>query len=431
MRKIIATALLLLSVGASAQTYETKFARPVNDVMKDVSRRFGVKFKFDKNVDTVGVKLTYADFRVRPYSLEQTLDNICKHYDWNWWKQSDNLYKIKLYEYPRRHEDEGRMMLDYLSSLYNNKVEWESRRDSLRREVRQRLELDAFLDSCVLGKPLLSKIRKHDGYTTQNICIELTPGQHLFGTIYASTKKGKHALIVCPDGHWPMRYRKDEQQRLGTLARMGAVCVDFDLYGWGESEKEVGAEAHHTSRAHVYQAACGYVLLDYMLKNRKDIDPERVGVMGGSGGGTHTVLLSLLDERVTASAPVVHLASHFDGGCPCESGKPVQLAAGGTCEPELAAVMAPKPMLIVSDGGDWTSSVPTLEFPFLQRIYGFYDAKDKVRNVHLPNERHDFKENKRQAVYEFFADVFGLDRQMLDESKITIEPDEMLKSLYK
>ena len=415
----------------NAQTYETKFARPVNDVMKDIAQRFGMKFKFDKNVDTVGVQLTYADFRIRPYSLEKTLDNICKHFDWNWWKQSDNLYKIKVYEYPRRHEDEGRMMLDYLSTLYNNKGQWEARRDSLRREVREKLELDQYLNACVSGKPLLSKVRKHDGYTTQNICIELTPGEHLFGTIYASTKKGKHALIVCPDGHWPMRYRQDEQQRLGTLARMGAVCVDFDLYGWGESEKEVGAEAHHTSRAHVYQAACGYVLLDYMLKNRKDIDPERVGVMGGSGGGTHTVLLSLLDERVTASAPVVHLASHFDGGCPCESGKPVQLAGGGTCEPELAAVMAPKPMLIVSDGGDWTSSVPTIEFPYLQRVYGFYDAKSQVRNVHLPNERHDFKENKRQAVYDFFIDVFGLDRTMLDESKVTIEPDEMLKSLYK
>ena len=412
----------------TAQTYETQFERPVSEVMQDVQKRFGVKFKY--NVDTVGKRLPYADFRVRPYSIEMTLDNICKYFDWNWWKQSDNLYKIKPYEYPRRHEAEGKMMLDYLSGLYHNKAQWEARRDSLRKEVRQRLELDAFLDSCTL-KPLLSKVRKHDGYTTQNICIELTPGQHLFGTIYASTKKGKHALIVCPDGHWPYRYRKDEQQRLGTLARMGAVCVDFDLYGWGESEKEVGAEAHHTARAHVYQAACGYVLLDYMLKNRKDIDPERVGVMGGSGGGTHTVLLSLLDERVTASAPVVHLASHFDGGCPCESGKPVQLSAGGTCEPELAAVMAPKPMLIVSDGGDWTSSVPTLEFPYLQRIYSFYDAKDKVRNVHLPNERHDFKENKRQAVYDFFIDVFGLDRSMLDESKITIEPDEALKSLYK
>ena len=440
MRKLIVAVLLTASsVSSMAQTFETRYERPVHDLMDDVATRFGVKFKFDANVDTAGKRLPYADFRVRPYSLEMTLDNICKFFDWNWWKQSGNLYKIKLYEYPRRHEQEGKMMLDYLSSLYGNKAQWEARRDTLRREVRQRLELDKFLDSCVVTKDkkgnlqrpvTLSKIRKHDGYTTQNICIELTPGQHLFGTIYASLKKGKHALIVCPDGHWPYRYRKDEQQRLGTLARMGAVCVDFDLYGWGESEKEVGAEAHHSSRAHVYQAACGYILLDWMLTHRNDIDTTRVGVMGGSGGGTHTVMLSLLDQRVTASVPVVHIASHFDGGCPCESGKPVQLAAGGTCEPELAAVIAPKPMLIVSDGGDWTSTTPTMEYPFIQRIYNFYGAKDKVRNVHLPNERHDFRENKRQAVYDFFIDVFGLDGTMLDESKIEIEPDDVLKSLY-
>lgn len=444
MRKLFVAALMAVSAVAMAQTFETSYERPVHDIMQDVSKRFGVKFKFDGNVDTVGKRLPYADFRVRPYSLEMTLDNICKYFDWNWWKQHETLYKIKRYEYPRRHEQEGKMMLDYLSTLYNNKAEWEARRDSLRREVRQRLELDLFLDSCVVvkdkkGNPqrpvILSKIRKHDGYSTQNICIELTPGQHLFGTIYSplktSSRRGGFPLIVCPDGHWPYRYRADEQQRLGTLARMGAVCVDFDLYGWGESEKEVGKEAHQTSRAHVYQAACGYILLDWMLTHRKDIDPKRVGVMGGSGGGTHTVLLSLLDERVTASAPVVHLASHFDGGCPCESGKPVQLSGGGTCEPELAATFAPKPLLVVSDDGDWTSSVPRLEYPYLQRIYGFYGATDKVRNVHLPGERHDFKENKRQAVYDFFIDVFGLDRTMLDESKITIEPDDALKSLYK
>ena len=423
-----------------AQTFETRYERSVHDLMTDVQQRFGVKFKFDGKVDTVAKRLPYADFRVRPYSLEMTLDNICKYFDWNWWKQTDKLYKIKPYEYARRHEQEGKMMLDWLSSLYHNQAEWEARRDTLRREVRQRLELDAFLDSCVVVKDkkghaerpvILSKVRRHDGYTTQNICIELTPGQHLFGTIYSPLTSHHSPLIICPDGHWPMRYRKDEQQRLGTLARMGAVCVDFDLYGWGESEQEVGAEAHHTSRAHVYQAACGYILLDWMLTHRKDIDHQRVGVMGGSGGGTHTVLLSLLDERVTASAPVVHLASHFDGGCPCESGKPVQLSAGGTCEAELAAVMAPKPMLIVSDGGDWTSSVPTLEFPYLQRIYGFYGAQNQVRNVHLPNDRHDFNEHKRQAVYDFFIDVFGLDRTMLDEEKVTIIPDGDLKTLYK
>ena len=207
---------------------------------------------------------------------------------------------------------------------------------------------------------------------------------------------------------------------------MGAVCVDFDLYGYSQSAAEVGS--HHSSRAHIFQAACGMVLLDYMLKNRKDIDPQRVAVNGGSGGGTHTVLLTLLDDRITASAPVVHVASHFDGGCPCESGMPIQLAGGGTCEAELAAIIAPKPLLLVSDGGDWTSTTPELEYPFIQRIFDFYGAKENVRNVHLPDERHDFGPNKRQAVYDFFADVFGLDRTMIDESKVTIEPKEMMQT---
>ena len=427
MRKILTTAVMLLAMQASSQNYETQYSRPVSNVMKDVAKRFGVKFKFDSNVDTAGIMLTYADFRVRPYSLEQTLDNICKHFDWNWWKQSGNTYKIKRYEYPRRHEDEGRQMLDYLAAKYHNTQEWEARRTILKKEVRERLEIDAFLDSCVKdAKPILSKVRRHDGYTTQNICIELTPGQHVFGTIYSSLKKGRKPLIVCPDGHWPSRYRDDEQQRLATLARMGAICVDFDLYGYSQSAAEVGD--HHSARAHIFQAACGLKLLDYMLTNRKDIDPIRVAANGGSGGGTHTVLLALLDDRITASAPVVHVASHFDGGCPCESGMPVQLAGDGTCEAELAAVIAPKPLLLVSDGGDWTSSNPKLEYPFIQRIFGFYGASDNVRNIHLPDERHDFGPNKRQAVYDFFADIFGLDRSMVDESKVTIEPEKVMQT---
>ena len=112
---------LMMMVGmlleALAQSYETQYRRPVNNVMQDIAKRFGVKFRFDSDVDTAGVMLTYADFRIRPYSLEQTLDNICKHLGWNWWKQNGNLYRIKLYEYPRRHVDEGRQMLDYLAAI--------------------------------------------------------------------------------------------------------------------------------------------------------------------------------------------------------------------------------------------------------------------------------------------------------------------------
>lgn len=421
-----------------APRYDTQFSRPLAETARQVERQFHVRLKFD-GIDTAGLRLPYADFRLRPYSLDETLTNICAAYDWKWYPNpiaAERPYKsvrIKPYDYPRRRADEGRQMLEYLSSLYGDRAQWERRREALRRDVRRRLGIDAFLDSCIQQpRVLLSKRRRHDGYTMQNICIPLMDGLHLFGTIYAPTvrRKDGHALIICPDGHWqPGRYRAAEQLRLASLARMGAVCADFDLYGWGESAREVGR--HDVPRAHVYQAACSLKLLDWLLSHYEGIDPRRVGVCGGSGGGTHTVLLALLDDRIQASAPVVHVASHFDGGCPCESGMPVQLAAGGTCEAELCALIAPRPLLLVSDGGDWTATTPTLELPFIRRIYGFYGASAQVRNVHLPDERHDFEASKRHAVYDFFAEVFALDRRRADESKVTIEPSEQMKSLYK
>ena len=414
----------------SQNDYQGHFTRSLHDVMAEVSQRWGVKFKY--NVDTIGKRLPYADFRIRPYSLEETLTNICKYFDFNWWKQNDKFYKIKPYEYPRRHMEEGEKMLAYLQTLYHDRSQFEARRDSVRKEVRKLLEIDAYMDSLVHKKPILGKVRRYDGYTVQNICIETLPGEHLFGSIYTPATKGKHPLIICPDGHFGGgRYRADEQQRLGTLARMGAICVDFDLYGWGQSEAEYGKNAHQTDRAHVIQALNAEVLLDYMWNNRKDVDKKRIGVNGGSGGGTHTILLTVLDDRIAAAAPTVNLASHFDGGCPCESGKPIQLSGGGTCNAELLAFFAPKPLLVVSDGGDWTASVPTLEYPYLQQIYGFYGAKDKVENVHLPNERHDYGVNKRNANYEFFIKVFGLDRSKWDESKVIVEKPEILQSKIK
>lgn len=396
--------------------------------MEDVGRQFNVRFKY--NVDTVGLRLPYADFRIRPYSIDETLSNICKYFDFNWWDQGKGTYKIKPYEYPRRHTAEGAQMLQYLSTLYRNRAEFEARRDSVKREVRRLLQIDAYQDSLVHGKPILGKVRHYDGYTVQNICMETLPGEHVYGSIYTPASKGRHPLIICPDGHFNGgRYRKDEQLRLGTLARMGAICVDFDLYGWGQSELEYGKESHQTDRAHVIQALNAEVLLDYMWMHRKDVDKTRVGVNGGSGGGTHTVLLTVLDDRITAAALTVNLASHFDGGCPCESGKPVQRAGGGTCNPELLAFFAPRPVQVVSDDGDWTASVPTLEYPFLQRIWGFYDAKEKVENVHLAGERHDYGPNKRKANYDFFARVFALDRTKCDEGKVTVVPPEVLQSV--
>lgn len=428
MKRLLLSGMALLwMASAGAQTYETRFARSLHDVLNDLSVRFGVRFKYD--VDTVGRVLPYADFRVRPYSLEESLTNVLAPFDYKYVKQREKLYKIKPYEYARRTEADGEKLLTYLSGLYDGQAAWEQRKEVLHAEVRQRLGWDEIKAQAVKGKkPICSRVRKYNGYSVQNFALETLPGLYVCGSVYRPLTKGPHAFILCPNGHFAQgRYREDQQQRMGTLARMGAICVDYDLYGWGESALQVGAAAHHTSDAHVIQALNGCLILDYMLATEA-IDPTRIGVNGGSGGGTQTVLLTVLDPRFTAAAPVVSLSAHFDGGCPCESGKPIQLAGGGTCNAELAALFAPRPLLVVSDGGDWTASVPRLEYPFLQRIYGFYAAADRVDNVHLPAEGHDFGPNKRHAVYDFFARVFALDAAKIDETKVTIEPENALKS---
>ena len=95
-KKLVMTILALLPMLQSeAQTFDNHYTRSLNDEMGRIEKRFNVKFKY--NVDTVGLKLPYADFRVRAYSIEETLDNICKYFDFNWWNQGKGVYKIKPY----------------------------------------------------------------------------------------------------------------------------------------------------------------------------------------------------------------------------------------------------------------------------------------------------------------------------------------------
>ena len=137
--KLLGAVFFILSpLAVNAQSYETQFTRSLSDVFEDVQKQFGIRLKY--NVDTVGLKLPYADFRIRPYSVEETLKNLCAPFDFVPWDQGKGLWKIKHYEYPRRKPEDGKKLIAYLNTLYNNKAEWEARKDSLRREVRQRLD---------------------------------------------------------------------------------------------------------------------------------------------------------------------------------------------------------------------------------------------------------------------------------------------------
>ena len=116
MKKQLLWCMAALSFSAaSAQTYETRFARPLSDVLNDVAARFQVRLKYD--VDTVGRVLPYADFRIRPYSLEETLQNVFSPTEFKFERQKKQVYRIRPYEYYRRTPADGEKLLAWLNSI--------------------------------------------------------------------------------------------------------------------------------------------------------------------------------------------------------------------------------------------------------------------------------------------------------------------------
>jgi hypothetical protein len=416
---------------ASWQSSDSAYQRPLRAVLDDLAAQFKVRLKIPAEL-VDGKILKYADWRLRPWSLEQSLTNVLTPFDLVFVKEFEGVYKIKAFEYARRNEAAGKEYLDYLRTLYDDLPSWEARKHELKSCLQEAVGLYP-MPKATGSKPIVTGKRTFDGYTIENVALEVLPGVYTMGSVYKPLKAKKCPIVLNPCGHFgDERYRPDMQCRLAMLAKMGAIAVSYNLFGWGESMLQFKYEWHRTSIAQTIQTLNAIRWMDY-LTGLKNADPARIAITGGSGGGSQTMLVTAIDDRITCSVPVVMTSSWFSGGCPCESGMPVHLCGGGTNNAEIAAICAPRPLLIVSDGKDWTSAVPTLEFPFIQRIFGFYGKSDCVENAHFPKEGHDYGVSKRQAVYTFLAKHLILNTQGLlkpdgtfDESNIAIEPKEAL-----
>ncbi len=327
-------------------------------------------------------------------------------------------------------EGQGAARLEALAKRMNSVRDWQQHADSIRTQIRKGMELEVFPARTPLNPRYRNK-KVLDGYTVESVVFESLPGFFVTGNLYKPSgklKKRSLAVILCPHGHFPdpndyARFRKDMQIRCASLAKMGAVVFAYDMVGWGESVQL----PHNYPKVLAFQTWNSMRAIDFLL-TLPEADPDRVAVTGASGGGTQTFMVAALDDRIKVSVPVVMVSAHFFGGCMCESGMPVH-KNGNTVysNTEIACVVAPKPMLWVSDGSDWTKNNPTVEYPFARHIYKLYNKESLVQNVHLASEEHDYGQNKRLAMYEFMAKHLGLNASKItgaggqvDESFVTV-----------
>ena len=306
-------------------------------------------------------------------------------------------------------EQGGKIMLAKFSAYYSDKISWIKRADSIKANILTGAKLTQLPAKCPLNVIRRNK-KTLGGYSVENIAFESLPGFYVTGNLYLPEKfNGKIPAVLYPHGHWsnPVEYGRfmnDTQTGCATLARMGAAVFAYDMVGFGESFPC----KHETAQALRIQTWNSIRVVDFFL-SLGFTDEKRIAVTGASGGGTQSFLIAAIDDRIDLSIPVVMVSAHFFGGCVCESGMPVhKLGSFHTNNVEIAASFAPKPMLLISDGNDWTRNTPKVEFPYIRNIYNYFDSANNIENAHFENEMHDYGYTKRVAMYNFISSHFNL-----------------------
>ena len=323
-------------------------------------------------------------------------------------------------------EEQGAAKLASLQQRLKTERDWRQRADSIRAHVRRGMDLEVYPAKTPLNPRIRNK-KTFDGYTVESVVFESLPGFFVTGNLYkpaGKLRKKSLAVILSPHGHFPEeddygRFQRDVQSRCAAMAKMGALVFAYDMVGWGESVQL----PHKDPRVLTFQTWNSIRALDFML-SQPEADAERVAVTGASGGGTQTFMLAAVDERVKVSMPVVMVSAHFFGGCSCESGMPVH-KNGDTVytNAEIACAIAPKPLLLVSNGSDWTKNNGTVEYPFARHVYGLFGKEANVSHTHLPTEGHDYGRSKRMPAYHFLSEHLGLDIKKITAQDGSIKED--------
>ncbi|MBP95639.1 hypothetical protein CMK18_06780 [Candidatus Poribacteria bacterium] len=287
-----------------------------------------------------------------------------------------------------------------------------------------------------LNPQIFGKIERSD-YTVEKVYFESYPSFFCTGNLYRPRgKDGPFPAIVSPHGHWDRGRLENIERgsipgRCINFAKQGYVIFSYDMVGYNDSGQQVDHRSFPNSDR---EAIWGISLLGLQLQNAirsidflqslPDVDPDRIACTGASGGGTQTFMLMAIDDRIKVSAPVNMISAHMQGGCLCENAPNLRIDFSNI---EIGAMMAPRPLLLVSATGDWTKDTPDVEYPAIHSIYQHFGAADKIHQVQIDAE-HNYNKASREAVYQWFAKwlLENQDSSKLTEVDFTVESDEDL-----
>jgi dienelactone hydrolase len=331
--------------------------------------------------------------------------------------------------------------------------EWDARKKQLREQILVATGLWPMPESPPLNPVIHGRIDR-DAYTIEKVFFASYPGHYVSGNLYRPKGKlGKRPGVLSPHGHWRNGrfYEATEaeaqtqlkqgaektlagaryplQARCAQLARMGCVVFHYDMVGNADSRQikhTVGfTDALAELRLQSFMGLQTYNsirALDF-LTSLPDVDPDRIGVTGASGGGTQTFILCAIDDRPAAAFPAVMVSTAMQGGCVCEN---CSYLRQGTGNVEFAGLFAPKP-LAMSGANDWTLEIETKGLPELKDLYRLYQAADAVTAKCFPQFGHNYNQVSRELMYDWFNRhlQLGQHEPILEKPFVPVPPDEL------
>jgi dienelactone hydrolase len=296
----------------------------------------------------------------------------------------------------------------YAAPTFSSQSAWLERAARLRELILASAGLLPMPERTPLNAQVFEDITRPD-YIVSKVYFESLPGFFVTGNLYRPVGSGPFPAILSPHGHWA--YGRLENSAVASvpgrainLARQGFVVFTYDMAGYNDSRqlehREFGGPREKlwglsVAGLQLWNSIRGLDFLESLPYVRRD----RIGATGASGGGTQVFLLAAVDERVAVAAPVNMISLHMQGGCLCENQPGLRLE---TTNVEIAATIAPRPLLMVSATGDWTTNTMKLEYPAVRALYALKDAADRVHAVQF-DAPHNYNRDSREAVYAWMA----------------------------